>query len=149
MSDFNYAASVKRVTEREVAAARLANDYVALVAHFGLTDGSTADDITTAARTVVVDGARQAGTKTGDALTTDDLSGRDPGADASHRDYWRAARAVRIGLVRAIDKGESETPASAVLRVSLSGEGGGSSVVDMASDLGQSILAFLAAQSES
>lgn len=100
---FDYAATAKRVTSREVAAARLAPDYAALVAHFGLTSDTKAEDITSAARKVVIDGASR-------TLTEADLTGRDPG-DVPTRPFWKAARAVRIGLVTAIggDKDTSDT----------------------------------------
>lgn len=138
-----YVATAKRVTDREVGAARLAPDYAALVEHFGLTHDTPSADLTDVARTIVVDGANAlANNDTARTLTADMLKGQNPGADAAHVLYWRAARAVRIGLVTAMGDKKS-APKDATLRVSLSGEGGGSSVVPMDSDLGKAILAFL------
>lgn len=142
---FNYTATVKRVTDIAVKTVRGEADYAALVAHFSLTAASESAVLTDAARMVVVDGAHAAGTQIGESITTDMLKGQDPGADAAHRTYWKAARAVRAGLVKAIDKGEPEAK-DATLRVSLSGEGGLSDVIDMESDLGKAILAHLAAK---
>lgn len=107
MSDFDYTLTAKRVTEREVAAARLAPDYAALVAHFDLTAETESKRITEVAQTIVLDGAHASTTKVGQALTLDDLKGRDPG-DVKTRDYWKAARAVRIGLVTAMGPKESQ-----------------------------------------
>lgn len=106
MSDFNYTQTVKRVTVREVGAARLERDYVALVQHFNLTHDTDSKTLTSAARTVVMDGAAA----DGKTITEADLTGRDPGADCKTRDYWKAARAVRIGLVNAMgDKIKGDT----------------------------------------
>lgn len=94
MTKFDYSATAKRVTSREVAAARLTHDYAELVAHFGLDGASASTVLTDTARQIVIDGASR-------ALTVDDLKGRDPG-DCAVRPFWQAARAVRIGLVTAI-----------------------------------------------
>lgn len=134
-----YSAVAKRVTSREVAASRLAPDYKALVAHFNLTHESKSGEVTDAARQIIIDGAPASA-----KITVDMLKGTDPG-DVKHRDYWKAARAVRIGLVTALGSKDSEDKDPA-LRVTLSGEGGGSSVVPMDSDLGKAILAFLASE---
>lgn len=127
---FDYTSAVRRVTEREIAAARLAHDYDALVVHFGLSRDSETAAITDAARTVVIDGgtaiANNGGAAIAGTLTADMLAGGDPG-DAAHRVYWQAARAARIGLVRAIDRAYPKpgaSPEPGVIRISLSGEGG-------------------------
>lgn len=112
---FNYAATARRVTEREVNAARLAPDYRALVEHFGLNANdfkaldskSQSKCVTEIAQIVVLDGAHAMDTKVAKGLTIDDLKGRDPG-DVATRDFWKAARAVRIGLVTAIGKDEAK-----------------------------------------
>lgn len=114
MSDFDYTRTAKRVTEREVAAARLAPDYAALVKHFDLTAESESKRITEVAQTIVLDGAHACDTKVAQSLTIDDLKGRDPG-DVATRDYWKAARAVRIGLVTAM--GSKEAKATDWLRL--------------------------------
>lgn len=71
----------------------------------------------------------------------------DKRADKKSPEYRAATfqTKVRNGLNRNLPVSEEEKAAKpATLRVSLSGEGGGSSVVDMDSDLGKAILAFLA-----
>ena len=111
---FDYAAAVKSVVAHERKSARLESTYDGLVAFAGLNSDSESERITEVARAIVVDGARLDGTKVGESLTVEMLTGRDPGADAKHRDYWKAARAVRIGLVSAIkraagDAGDDES----------------------------------------
>lgn len=140
---FDFTATSKRVTEREVAVARLATDYAALVTHFNLTTESDSKTITNAARMVVLTGAHASGTRVGEALVEGDLKGTDPGADAKHRDYWKAARAVRIGLVTAIGKKSEEK--APTLRVTMSGEGGGTAVVPTDHPLYADILALIGA----
>jgi hypothetical protein len=111
-NSFDFTATAKRVTDREVAAARLAPDYAALVKHFGMTHETSSNVVTDYARAVVIAGAHAGSTKIGLSITADMLKGSDPGADAAHRVYWKAARAVRIGLVTALGKkegSESET----------------------------------------
>lgn len=63
--------------------------------------------------------------------------------DGTRTRFGKAVAAAGNGLRAALDTEDPE-PKPAVLRVSLSGEGGGSSVVDMDTDLGRAILAFLA-----
>lgn len=63
--------------------------------------------------------------------------------DGTRTRFGNAVQAAGNGLRAALGKGEDE-PKDAALRVTLSGEGGGSATVDMDSDLGKAILAFLA-----
>lgn len=96
-----YAATVTRIVKREKSAAILDRDYVALVAHFDLTAATESEVVTEVARKILLDGAALDGTKTGASLTVDDLKGRRPEA-ANILLYWKAARAIRQGLVRNI-----------------------------------------------
>lgn len=66
--------------------------------------------------------------------------------DGKRTRFGNAVQAAGNGLRNALDKDDDSDPKPAVLRVSLSGEGGGSSVVEMDSDLGKAILAHLAAE---
>ena len=59
-------------------------------------------------------------------------------------DYGRGCDTLRKAVAALVKDNGPKTP---TLRVTLSGEGGGSSVVPMDSDLGKAILAFLADQS--
>jgi len=59
--------------------------------------------------------------------------------------YGNAVQAAAFNL-RNVLADEDDSPKEVALRVSLSGEGGGSAKVDMESELGKQILAFLAAQ---
>jgi len=137
MTDMTFTAVTRRVVQGEI---RMARDYAVLVDLLDLTVETTSADLTAAARQVVLAGAPASLN-----LSVDDLTGRDPGADAKVRPYWKAARAVRIGLVKAIGADDTEPEAKpAALRVSLSGEGGGSATVPMDSALGKAILEFLA-----
>lgn len=94
-------------------------NYVELVEHFSLTCDSPSAEITDAARAVVIAAYPK--------VTEADMKGRDNGTHA-----WRDARMVRAGLVRNIEAADAEDsdPKPAVLRVSLSGEGGGSTVLE-------------------
>lgn len=114
MNTFNYATAVVAVVNHERRTARLEGTYDGLATYFSLTTESESATITDAARTIVVEGAHRDGTKVGETITEDMLTGRDPGTGAAHRDYWKAARAVRIGLVAAIkraagDDGDDDT----------------------------------------
>lgn len=60
--------------------------------------------------------------------------------------YGNAVQAAGYMLRAVIEKPEDDEPKPVVLRVSLSGEGGGSSVVEIDSPLGQEIIKFLAGQ---
>lgn len=94
-------------------------NYVELVAHFALTSDSTSGEITDAARAVVIAAFPK--------VTEADMKGRDNGTHA-----WRDARMVRAGLVRNIEAADAEDgdPKPVILRVSLSGEGGGNTVIE-------------------
>jgi len=109
MSEFNYTAAAVTVTSLERKAARTEVVYDALALFLNLTPDTTSEDMTAAARRVVVTGAGHDGTKIGETITEDDLTGRDPGHGAAHRDYWKAARAVRIGLVKAVKRANPDT----------------------------------------
>lgn len=108
MSDFNFTTASVAVTDHARKGARLEGTYDGLVAHLALTVDTDSADMTEAARNIVVTGANNDGTVTGAALTADDLTGRDPGAGVKTRDYWKAARAVRIGLVNAAKRAAGE-----------------------------------------
>lgn len=99
--NFSLTSAALAVTSHERKSARLESTYDDLVAHFLLTVDSDSETFTGAARDIVIIGGANDGTVTGASLTVDMLKGRDPGAGAKHRDYWKAARAVRIGLVSA------------------------------------------------
>lgn len=107
MSEFNYVAASVTVTSHERRSARLEGTYDALVMFLNLTPDTSSADMTAAARRVVVTGAGHDGTATGKTLTEDDLTGRDPG-NGPTRDYWKAARAVRIGLVSAVKRANND-----------------------------------------
>lgn len=116
MTTFNYATAATAVVAHERKSARLESTYDGLANYFSLTTESESATLTEAARTIVVEGARHDGTKIGETITEDMLTGRDPGTGAAHRDYWKAARAVRIGLVAAVkraagDDGDDDTEA--------------------------------------
>lgn len=114
MSDFNYVTASVAVLNHERKSVRLESTYDALAKHLSITVDSESDVVTDAARFVVVTGANNDDTVMGKSITAEMLKGRDPGADASHRAYWKAARAVRIGLVNAAKRaaGESDDPES-------------------------------------
>lgn len=125
MSDFTFTTAATAVTTHERKSGRLESTYDGLAVFFGLTPGSTPADITDAARATVVEGAHNDGTATGATVTADMLTGRDPG-EVAHRAYWKAARAVRIGLVNAIkrannddDETETETLVNLLTRAGL------------------------------
>lgn len=103
-SKFDYSTAVVAVVAHERRTARLEGTYDGLATYFSLTADTDSAHLTAAARTIVVEGAHRDGTKTGETITEDMLTGRDPGTGAAHRDYWKAARAVRIGLVAAIKR---------------------------------------------
>jgi hypothetical protein len=103
MSNFNYTSAAVAVTSHERKSARLESTYDDLAGFFTLTPDTDSADVTQAARTIVLDGAHNDGTATGAALTVEDLTGRDPG-NIPTRTYWKAARAVRIGLVAAVKR---------------------------------------------
>lgn len=102
MSDFNFTAAAVAVVAHERRTARLEGTYDGLAAFYHLDSASKSDALTDTARDIVLIGANNDGTATGAKVTAEDLTGRDPGAGAAHRDYWKAARSVRVGLVRAI-----------------------------------------------
>lgn len=148
MSEFNYVAAAVSVVDHERKSGRLEVTYDALAMHFNLTPDTSSEDMTAAARRVTVTGAGADGTATGKSLTEEMLKGRDPGADASHRAYWKAARAVRIGLVNAVKRAHADTDDAekpAVLRVSLSGEGGGSTTVEPSHPMYEAIVMLIGA----
>ena len=100
---FNVTTAAVAVVSHERAAVRLESTYAALVAHYNIDANTASQDLTDTAREIVLIGANNDGTVTGAKITADMLTGRDPGADAGTvRDYWKSARRVRIGLVRAI-----------------------------------------------
>jgi len=101
---FNYIAASVAVVNHERKSGRMESTYDALAAFANLTPDTESERMTEVARAIVVDGANNDGTATGKTVTADMLTGRDPGADASHRAYWKAARAVRIGLVNAVKR---------------------------------------------
>lgn len=103
MSEFNYTTAAVAVVNHERKSARLESTYDSLAEFFTLTPDTDSADITTTARTIVVMGANNDGTSVGATITADMLTGRDPGKCA-HRDYWKSARAVRIGLVNAVKR---------------------------------------------
>lgn len=109
MSDFNYIRSAVAVTNHERKSARTEKDYDGLASFYHLTSDSDSATLTDTARQIVVDGASNDGTVTGAKVTSDMLTGRDPGTGAAHRDYWKAARAVRIGLVKAVKRAAGDT----------------------------------------
>lgn len=104
MSTITFTTAAVAVTSHERKSARTEVQYDFLASALNLTTDTTSGDMTDAARRVVLEGAANDGTATGASLTADDLTGRDPGADAKTRDYWKAARAVRIGLVKAVKR---------------------------------------------
>lgn len=122
MSTFNFTTASVAVTSHERKSARLESTYDGLVSHLGLTVDSESTDVTDAARRIVIEGAHNDGTKVGASLTVEDLTGRDPGAGSKTRDYWKAARAVRIGLVSAAkraagDDSDSESTTDYLARI--------------------------------
>ena len=103
-----------------VADRRVASQYDAFAVHYSLTADTASADVTDAARSIVL------------AAYPDTDPERFKGKDKSGDQRWKDARAVRIGLVAAIKRATEDTEPEAkpdVLRVSLSGEGGGSTVV--------------------
>jgi hypothetical protein len=115
MSKITFTSAAVAVVSHERKSFRTEVQYDFLAAALDLSVDTESGDMTDAARRVVLEGAANDGTVTGAALTTDDLTGRDPGAGSKTREYWKAARAVRIGLVKAVkraagdDESESET----------------------------------------
>lgn len=119
MSTFNYLTSAVAVVNHERKSVRLESTYDALVSFANLTPETTSEDMTLIARRIVVDGANHDETVTGRTITDDMLKGRNPG-DVAHLNYWKAARAVRIGLVSAVKRAnvvesddESDAPSNA------------------------------------
>lgn len=108
MSTITFTSAAVAVTNHERKSARTEVQYDFLAKTLNLTPDTSSGDMTDAARRVVLEGAANDGTATGASLTTDDLTGRDPGAGAKTRDYWKAARAVRIGLVKAVKRAAGE-----------------------------------------
>jgi hypothetical protein len=100
MSDLTFTTAAVAVVNHERKSARLESTYDFLVKSLAVTVDSESADVTEAARRIVLEGAANDGTVTGANLTADDLTGRDPG-NVPTRSYWKAARAVRIGLVAA------------------------------------------------
>lgn len=103
-----------------VADRRVAGQYDAFVVHYNLTSDTESGDITEAARAIVL------------AAYPDTDPARLAGKNKNDDQRWKDARAVRIGLVAAIKRATEDTEPEVkapVLRVSLSGEGGGSTVV--------------------
>lgn len=148
MSEYNVTAAAVAVVNHERKSGRMEATYDGLAVHLMLTPDTTSEAMTEAARLVTVLGAVNDGTATGKSLTEDMLKGRNPGPDAAHLSYWKAARAVRIGLVNAVKRAnETEAEAKpAVLRVSLSGEGGGSTVVPADHPMYDAIVMLLASE---
>lgn len=108
MSEMTFTTAAVAVTSHERRSARLENTYDYLANLLAITPGTSSADVTDAARRIVIEGAANDKTATGRTLTVDDLTGRDPGADSKVRDYWKAARAVRIGLVSAAKRAAGE-----------------------------------------
>ena len=104
MSEYNVTAAAVSVVNHERKSARMESTYDGLAAHLMLTPDTSSEDMTNAARLITVLGAVNDGTATGKALTEDMLKGRNPGPDAAHLSYWKAARTVRIGLVNAVKR---------------------------------------------
>jgi hypothetical protein len=106
MSDFIYTDAARRVTQHERNSATRERDYSALVEHFELGADTDSATITDAARTIVIDGEAALGR----TVTANDLKGRTP--TPTMRLSWKAARAVRIGLVSAIERNNPDDGAS-------------------------------------
>lgn len=127
---FSFTSASVAVTSHERKSARLESTYDALAAHLSLTPDTESADMTDAARAIVLEGAHNDGTVLGATLDESALTGRDPGTDVATRPYWKAARAVRIGLVSAIKRANPATDdddddSAPVMRVSLKGVGNG------------------------
>lgn len=112
MSEFNAVTAAVSLVDHERKSARLESTYDGFAVFYHLTPDTASADMTDTAREIVVTGANNDGTAAGKTITADMLTGRDPGKCA-HRDYWKAARAVRIGLVSAVKRaaGDPEPPA--------------------------------------
>lgn len=110
----------KVAREMIVADRRVASQYDAFALHYNLTSDTASADVTDAARSIVL------------AAYPNTDPARLAGKNKNEDQRWKDARAVRIGLVAAIKRATEDTEPeakAAVLRVSLSGEGGGSTVV--------------------
>lgn len=119
-----------------VADRRVASQYDAFAAHYGLTADTASADVTEAARAVVL------------LAYPDTDPARLAGKNKADDQRWKDARAVRIGLVNAIKRATEDAepePKPSVLRVSLSGEGGGSTVVPTDHPMYEAIVMLLAA----
>lgn len=128
----------KTAQEIIVAGRKAERGYVELVKHFGLTHESASADITEAARTVVVTA----------------YPGTDParlaGKNKNDDQRWCDARAVRAGLMRAIEKPDTEddAPKPVILRATLSGEGGGTVTIPEDHPLYDAVVALITGTTE-
>jgi len=109
MSKITFTSAAVAVVNHERKSFRTEAQYDFLASALNLTPDTESGDLTDAARRVVLEGAANDGTVTGASLTADDLTGRDPGAGAKTRDYWKAARTVRAGLVKAVKRANPDT----------------------------------------
>lgn len=120
-----------------VAGRRVSSQYDAMIVHFALTSDSEGKALTETARTIVL------------AAYPDTEPARLAGKNKNDDQRWKDARAVRAGLVAAIKRAsedvEDDTPKPVVLRVSLSGEGGGSTVVEPSHPMYDAIVMLIGA----
>jgi hypothetical protein len=122
MATITFTSAAVAVVSHERKSFRTEVQYDFLAKTLNLTPDTSSEDLTAAARSVVIHGAANDGTATGANITADDLTGRDPGNGSKVREYWKAARAVRIGLVKAVkraagDDGDDESATDYLARI--------------------------------
>ena len=127
----------KTARDMIVAGRRVEGQYDAMIVHLGITADTASGDLTEAARDIVI------------AAYPDTDRDRLKGKNKNSDQRWLDARTVRAGLVNAVKRATEDTEPEvkpAVLRVSLSGEGGGSTVVPADHPMYDAIILLLAAE---